>query len=137
MIAGCAAGRTPDGGEAVWDVDHAYAADPVAVRLRVDRLRITTAQVIRVEVAVDAPEGVAVRLPGAEQFAGSGFQVELSTEPPALTGDRRTRHLRRYRLLPFLAGAYPLPALTVGWTAPGREAASLSTEPLEIGRAHV
>lgn len=131
LIAGCASGRPPDGGEAVWDVDHAYAGDPVEVRLRVDRLRITTAQVIRVEVAVDAPEGVAVRLPGAEGFAGGGFDVELSTEPPALTGDRRTLHVRRYRLEPFLAGDYLIPALEVGWTAPGQEAASLSTEALE------
>ncbi len=102
----------------------------MAVRLRVDRLRITTAQVIQVEVAVDAPERVAVKLPDAEQFAGSGFDVELRTEQPALIGDGRTRHMRRYRLEPFLAGEYPLPELTVDWTAPGQEAAALSTEAL-------
>lgn len=132
LVAGCAAVRAPDGAAAAWDVDHAYAGDPVAVRLRVDRLRITTAQVVQVEVEVDAPEGVAVRLPGAAQFAGSGFDVSLRTEPPALTDDGRTRHLRGYRLEPFLAGDYPLPELAVGWTAPGQEAATLSTEALTV-----
>ena len=126
LFTGCTSG--PAEGEARgWEVERAYGEDPVAVRLRVDRLRITTAQVVRVEVEVDAPEGVAVRLPDPEQFADSGFQVAPRTEPPALVDDGRTRYLRRFRLEPFLAGDYPIPALAVGWLAPGGEPAGLST----------
>ena len=131
LFTGCTSG--PAEGEARgWEVERAYGEDPVAVRLRVDRLRITTAQVVRVEVEVDAPEGVAVRLPDPEQFADSGFQVAPRTEPPALVDDGRTRHLRRFRLEPFLAGDYPIPALAVGWLAPGGEPAGLSTGALTV-----
>ena len=131
LFGGCTPG-TAEGGAPAWEVDRAYGEDPVAVRLRVDRLRITTAQVVRVEVEVDAPEGVAVRLPEPEQFADSGFQVAPRTAPPALVDDGRTRHLRRYRLEPFLAGDYPIPALAVGWLAPGEEPAGLSTAALTV-----
>ena len=131
LITGCTTGPA-EGAAPAWEVDHAYGEDPVAVRLRVDRLRITTAQVVRVEVEVDAPEGVMVRLPDPEQFADSGFQVAPRTEPPALVDDGRTRHLRRFRLEPFLAGDYPIPELAVGWLAPGGEPAGLSTGALTV-----
>ncbi len=131
LIGGCTP-VTAEGGSPAWEVDRAYGEGPVAVRLRVDRLRITTAQIVRVEVEVDAPEGVAVRLPEPEQFADSGFQVAPRTEPPALVDDGRTRHLRRFRLEPFLAGDYPIPALAVGWLAPGGEPAGLSTAALTV-----
>ena len=131
LFTGCTSGLA-EGEARGWEVERAYGEDPVAVRLRVDRLRITTAQVVRVEVEVDAPEGVAVRLPDPEQFADSGFQVAPRTEPPALVDDGRTRHLRRFRLEPFLAGDYPIPALAVGWLAPGEEPAGLSTAALTV-----
>ena len=121
-----------EGAASAWEVDHAYGEDPVAVRLRVDRLRITTAQTVQVEVEVHAPEGVLVRLPDPEQFADSGFQVAPRTEPPALVGDGRTRHLRRFRLDPFLAGDYPIPELAVGWLAPGGAPTGLSTGALTV-----
>ena len=131
LITGCTPGAA-DRAAPAWEVDHAYGEDPVAVRLRVDRLRITTAQTVQVEVEVDAPEGVLVRLPDPEQFAESGFQVAPRTEPPALVGDGRTRHLRRFRLEPFLAGDYSIPELAVGWLAPGGEPAGLSTAALTV-----
>ena len=131
LITGCTSG-VAEGAASAWEVDHAYGEDPVAVRLRVDRLRITTAQTVQVEVEVDAPEGVLVRLPDPEQFADSGFQVAPRTEPPALVDDGRTRHLRRFRLEPFLAGDYPIPELAVGWLAPGGEPAGLSTGALTV-----
>ncbi len=131
LITGCTSDPA-EGAAPAWEVDDAYGEDPVAVRLRVDRLRITTAQVVRVEVEVDAPEAVMVRLPDPEQFADSGFQVAPRTEPPALVDDGRTRHLRRYRLEPFLAGDYPIPELAVGWLAPGGEPAGLSTGALTV-----
>ena len=131
LISGCTSGRA-DHAAPAWEIEHAYGAGPVAVRLRVDRLRITTAQTVRVEVEVDAPEGVPVRLPDPEQFADSGFQVALRTEPPSLADDGRTRHLRRFRLEPFLAGDYPIPELAVGWLAPGGEPAGLSTGTLTV-----
>lgn len=131
LMNGCPSGVAESAAPA-WEIDHAYGEDPVAVRLRVDRLRITTAQTVRVEVEVDAPEGVLVRLPELEQFAGSGFQVVPRTEPPALVDDGRTRHLRRFRLEPFLAGDYPIPELAVGWLAPGGEPAGLSTGALTV-----
>ena len=136
-LTGCAPGRTAGGpvpawGAPAWEVERAYGGDPVALRLRVDRLAITTAEVVRVEVEVDAPEGVTVRLPDGEELAESGFEVELRTEPPALLDDGRTRRLRRYRLEPFLAGDYAIPELAVRWLAAGQTASSLSTEPLTV-----
>ena len=131
LITGCTSG-VAEGAASAWEVDHAYGEDPVAVRLRVDRLRISTAQTVQVEVEVHAPEGVLVRLPDPEQFADSGFQVAPRTEPPALVGDGRTRHLRRFRLEPFLAGDYPIPELAVGWLAPGGEPTGLSTGALTV-----
>ena len=132
LFSGCTSGRRAAGEAPAWEVERAYTGDPVTVRLRVERLQITTAQIVRVEVEVDAPERVLVRLPDPEQFADSGFQIELRTEPPALVDDGRTRHLRRYRLEPFLAGDYPIPELMVGWLAPGGEPAGLSTEALTV-----
>ena len=132
LFSGCTSGRGAADEAAAWEVERAYAGDPVAVRLRVERLRITTAQIVRVEIEVDAPERFAVRLPAPERFADSGFQVELRTEPPALVDDGRTRHLRRYRLEPFLAGDYAIPGLAVGWLAPGGEPAGLSTEAVTV-----
>lgn len=132
MSCGGAEGAQTDagaGGGAGWAVERSYANGGVEVLLRLDRSEITTAEWAQLEVMVLAPEGLAVRLPGAQQAEAGGLQVAQSrTSPPALQEDGRVRWVRRLELRPFLAGEYEVPGLVVAAGEPGAAAGAAEAE---------
>lgn len=144
MSCGGAGGARTDagaGGGAGWAVERSYANEGVEVLLRLDRSEITTAEWARLEVAALAPEGLAVRLPAAQQAEAGGLQVaQTRTSPPALQEDGRVRWVRRFELRPFLAGEYEVPGLVVAAGEPGAAAgaaAEVRTEALALSVASV
>ena len=140
---GAEGARTDAGGGAGWAVERAYANGGVEVLLRLDRSEITTAEWARLEVTALAPEGLAVRLPAAQQAEAGGLQVaQTRTSPPALQEDGRVRWVRRFELRPFLAGEYEVPGLVVdageaGGGGAGAAATEVRTEAIALSVASV
>ncbi len=139
---GAEGARTDAGGGAGWAVERAYANGGVEVLLRLDRSEITTAEWARLEVTALAPEGLAVRLPAAQQAEAGGLQVaQTRTSPPALQEDGRVRWARGFELRPFLAGEYEVPGLVVAAGEPGgaggAPAAEVHTEAIALSVASV
>jgi hypothetical protein len=134
LLFGCADGGDGAAGARTtpveWQVQRSAAKDGVALTIRLDRDRITTAQWLTLEVAVDAAEGRAVQLPAPEEVEGGSLRVErMHTAPPELVEEGTVRWLRRYELQPFLAGSYSVPALQV---AVGGPDTTLATEPIPV-----
>ena len=143
LLSGCAGGAAGEQDVAAeWQVQRSSVADGAALSVRLDRDRITTAQWLTLEVAVQAPEGRAVRLPAPAELEGGSLRVErMHTATPELIEDGLVRWLRRFELQPFLAGDYSVPALQVavagapaaaGHAGDAGEETRLATEPIPV-----
>ena len=111
-------------------IHQAFEKAPVTVDVDVDRSTITVADRLELNITVLAPAGYEVelpdKLPESDDKETAFSLVEAKAPSQELTEDGRThvsqiKVSRTYILEPFLAGAYTIPPMTVGFRKAGEK----------------
>lgn len=92
-----------------------YAKGPVRVRLLLDRDAMTVAENLQLTLEIEASEGVAVEFPALSKELGGFSIADEREDQPLLLKLGTVRYRKVYALEPFLAGAYTIPSLPVGF----------------------
>ena len=111
-----------------------FDSGPLTLELRLDRVRLTMAEQLTVELRAETSEEYTVKFDEVGEFAG--FVVASVTEPKAvLTTAGRVAVSARYVLDPLAPGEAKVPVLTVEAWKKGEEQAAISTartEPVPV-----
>ena len=130
LLASCAATDTPP---ATYDVEHIYEDGPASVTLKVSRQQINVADTLELVLEARVPENEEVTFPALSGKLGEFTVIGSTDADPQLTGENQVQLTRSWKLEPFLAGEYEIPALTVGFN----EERTIETEPVTIQVASV
>ena len=124
---GSACARTEDRKGGPPAIVRTFARDPYSVSLHVDRDRVATADLLRVELVAAAPEGVDVRFPESGGKAGEFGIVGRVESEPRLAGANRVERRLTLDLEPPLPGEYELPPFRVRFGE-----TEVATDPLKL-----
>jgi hypothetical protein len=141
LVVALAAGALTGCGEDVEDegseqfaIDKHYQYGDAGLTLKVSRDRLTVADSLDLVLEATAPEQEKIRFPAIDDKLGEFRVASRGSRGPRLVAEGRIIERRSYRLEPFLAGEYTIPAMTVRFeSAPGDgEVEVIESEPLTI-----
>jgi hypothetical protein len=135
----CAPDSAGRDGAAAFDIVKNYEQEPLRVDLRVERVKISTAERLSVVLEATAPESLEVELPARGDQLGEFSVADFRTAQPRLLDQGQVLYERSYVLEPFLAGEYKIPPLAVRYREKevGAEPREILTEEIAIEVASV
>lgn len=111
-----------------------FGAEPLTLRLRLDRGHLSIAEQLTVELRAETPEDYAVKFDEVAEFPGFAVVSEKESSPE-LTGEGRVAVTKRFLLDPLVPGSVQIAAFTVdAWQKAKNEATpvTVTTEPLTV-----
>ncbi|MDA1313048.1 MAG: LPXTG cell wall anchor domain-containing protein [Acidobacteria bacterium] len=113
LTAGCSS-EDAASSQQTFTVEKSYAANDLAVTLRLSATEITASDRIVLELEATAPEGEPVVFPEFADNKLGEFQIAASRRSaPRLVDQGRVQVTQTYELEPFLPGDYPIPPIEI------------------------
>jgi len=135
FVAGCDEKSGESAQEPNSAIIKSYQKGPYEVKVRLASDAITIADQLTLDLSAVADEGIDVTFPKVQDKLGRFTLAGQTETESALFSGNRVRHVKTYRLKPFLAGDYTIPPLTVSFAMPGQskgETGEIQTEALDV-----
>lgn len=133
--AGCEK-RTDNGaGKSEFEVDKEYERGPVTVHVRTDKVKMTIAETMLLELEATVEPGYEVRMPKVGEVLKNFGIVDWDNLGEKLDQSNRVVSTYHYRLEPFLSGTFAIPTFTFDFfdvNNPEEKKYELTTEPIDI-----
>ncbi|MFH1615410.1 MAG: hypothetical protein ABIG61_10070 [Planctomycetota bacterium] len=134
-FAGCRKDTPAKNTEKKFEIDKNFQRGPLTVHVRVNKAKITIADIVLLELEAGVEPGLGVKMPKVDKVLENFGIVDWDNLGNKLDENNNILSTYRYRLEPFLSGTYSLPAFTFEFydvNSPEDNKYELTTEPIDI-----
>jgi hypothetical protein len=135
LCAGCEKSTDDNAGKTEFEIDKDYERGPLTVHVRLDKVTMTIAETVLLELETTIEPDYEVRMPKVDAVLENFGIVDWDNFGDKLDPNNNIVSRCRYRLEPFLSGAYPIPAFTFEFydaNSTEDKKYELTTEPIDI-----
>jgi hypothetical protein len=132
---GCDKSISVKSDEKEFEIDKDYQQGPLTVHVRVDKVKVTIAETILLELEATVEPGFEVKMPKVGEELESFGIIDWYNLGNKLDENNNVVSTYRYKLEPFLSGTHALPAFTFEFydvNSPEDNRYELTTEPIDI-----
>ncbi|MHC4642637.1 MAG: hypothetical protein ACYS32_13410 [Planctomycetota bacterium] len=134
ICAGCEKGGET-GEETEFEIDKLYERGPLTAHIRLDKGKLTIAETVILELEAALEPGYELRMPKVDKVLENFGIVDWDNLGNKLDENNNIVSTYRYRLEPFLSGAYAIPAFIFEFSDANsieEKKYELTTEPIDI-----
>ncbi len=135
VCAGCKKTTNDKSKTKEFEVDKNYQRGPLTVHVRVDKTKVTIADMVTLELEAGIGAGYKVKMPQLDKVLENFGIVNWKNLGDKLDENNNVLSTYQYRLEPFLSGKYALPSFTFEFydvNKPEDNKYELTTEPIDI-----
>ncbi|HUT29729.1 MAG TPA: hypothetical protein VMX13_08055 [Sedimentisphaerales bacterium] len=132
---GCGENKQADKQETKFEIDKVYERGPLTAHVRVSKGKITIAETVLLEFEAAVAPGYEVQMPKVDKALENFGLLDLQNMGDRLDENNNVVSSYRYRLEPFLSGAFAIPAFTFEFydvNNPDEKKYRLDTEPIDV-----